>query len=131
MCQIIVVGLSWVLAFFALFLYLQPGRAFKDTGLLLSAGFAVLLIYNVVSTIARIRKSQPLKGVSISATIFLEGQILIRIQVNIFIFGVFRWPSFETFRPFPFKIFVGDVDARNHRKGLSGIDRGMVAQEQG
>jgi len=66
-------------SFFALFLYLQPGKAFKDTGLLLSAGFAVLLIFNVVSTIARIRKSQAIKAVSVSVTIFLEGQILIRI----------------------------------------------------
>jgi len=66
-------------SFFALFLYLQPGKAFKDTGLLLSAGFAVLLVFNVVSTIARIRKSQAIKAVSVSITIFLEGQILIRI----------------------------------------------------
>jgi hypothetical protein len=39
----------------------------------------VILAYNVVSTLARLRKSQAIKAVAVSATIYLEGQISLRL----------------------------------------------------
>ncbi len=46
-------------SFFALFLVLQPGQAFSQAGYLLSGAFGVLLVYNVVSTLARLRGPKP------------------------------------------------------------------------
>ena len=71
-------------SFFALFLVLQPGQAFSQAGLLISGAFGVLLVYNVVSTIARLRKSLALKAASISATIFMIGQIVLKL-ISLFI----------------------------------------------
>jgi hypothetical protein len=67
-------------SFFALFLILQPGPSINQAGYLLSAAFGVILAYNVVSTLARLRKSQALKAVAVSATIYLEGQISLRLM---------------------------------------------------
>ncbi len=71
-------------AFFALFLILQPGPAFSQAGYLLSAAFGVLLVYNVVSTIARLRGANALKAATVSATIFMVGQIILRL-ITLFI----------------------------------------------
>jgi hypothetical protein len=59
-------------AFFALFLVLQPGPAWSQAGYLLSGAFGVLLVYNVVSTLARLRGAQALKAATVSATIVLR-----------------------------------------------------------
>jgi hypothetical protein len=67
-------------SFFALFLILQPGPSINQAGYLLSAAFGVVLAYNVVSTLARLRKSQALKAVAVSTTIYLEGQIALRLM---------------------------------------------------
>ena len=67
-------------SFFALFLILQPGQSTNQAGYLLSAAFGVVLANNIVSTLARLRKSQALKAVAVSATIFLEGQIALRLM---------------------------------------------------
>ena len=66
-------------SFFALLLILQPGENINQAGYLLSAAFGVVLANNIVSTLARLRKSQALKAVAVSATIFLEGQIALRL----------------------------------------------------
>ena len=66
-------------SFFALFLILQPGQSTHQAGYLLSAAFGVILVNNLVSTLARLRKSQALKAVAVSATIYLEGQIALRL----------------------------------------------------
>ncbi len=66
-------------SFFALLLILQPGENVNQAGYLLSAAFGVVLANNIVSTLARLRKSQALKAVAVSATIFLEGQIALRL----------------------------------------------------
>jgi len=66
-------------SFFALFLILQPGENIPQAGYLLSAAFGVVLANNIVSTLARLRKSQALKAVAVSATIYLEGQIALRL----------------------------------------------------
>jgi hypothetical protein len=71
-------------AFFALFLVLQPGPAFSQAGYLLSGAFGVLLVYNVVSTLARIRGAHALKAATVSATIFMVGQIVLRL-ITLFI----------------------------------------------
>lgn len=66
-------------SFFALFLVLNPGPQINRAGYLLSTAFAVLLVYNVVSTIARLKKKTSLRAVAISAIIYLEGQIVVRL----------------------------------------------------
>ncbi|MGD2141876.1 MAG: hypothetical protein PVH79_00165 [Candidatus Bathyarchaeota archaeon] len=66
-------------SFFALFLMLQPGAIYAQAGYLLAAAFGILLIYNLVSTVARLRKSHAFKAATVSATIFLEGQIILRL----------------------------------------------------
>jgi hypothetical protein len=66
-------------SFFALLLILQPGENIHQAGYLLSAAFGVVLANNIVSTLARLRKSQALKAVAVSATIYLEGQIALRL----------------------------------------------------
>ncbi|UCH57934.1 MAG: hypothetical protein JSV18_03270 [Candidatus Bathyarchaeota archaeon] len=66
-------------SFFALFLVLQPGESIHQAGYLLAGAFAVILVYNIVSTAARLRKSQALKAVAVSATIFLVGQLILRL----------------------------------------------------
>ena len=66
-------------AFFALFLVLQPGQVFAQVGYLLAAAFGILLVYNIVSAVARVRGSQTLKASTVSATIFLVGQIILRL----------------------------------------------------
>jgi hypothetical protein len=66
-------------SFFALFLVLQPGETINQAGYLLSGAFGVILLYNIVTTIARLRKSQALRAVAVSATIFGVGQIVIRL----------------------------------------------------
>ena len=71
-------------AFFALFLVLQPGQAFSQAGYLLSGAFGVLLVYNIVSTLARLRGAQALKAATVSATIFMVGQIVLRL-ISLFI----------------------------------------------
>ena len=71
-------------SFFTLFLILQPGQAFSQAGFLLSGAFVVLLVYNVVSTLARLRGAQALKAATVSATIFMVGQIILRL-ISLFI----------------------------------------------
>jgi len=71
-------------SFFTLFLILQPGQAFSQAGFLLSGAFVVLLVYNVVSTLARLRGAQALKAATVSATIFMVGQIVLRL-ISLFI----------------------------------------------
>lgn len=71
-------------SFFALFLILQPGKAFSQAGFLLSGAFGVLLVYNVVSTLARLRGALALKAATVSATIFMVGQIVLRL-ISLFI----------------------------------------------
>jgi len=71
-------------SFFALFLVLQPGQAFSQAGYLLSGAFGVLLVYNVVSTLARLRGAQALKAATVSATIFMVGQIVLKL-ISLFI----------------------------------------------
>ncbi|MGD2200130.1 MAG: hypothetical protein PVJ38_00685 [Candidatus Bathyarchaeota archaeon] len=66
-------------SFFALFLVLQPGQLYSRAGYLLAAAFGILLLYNIISTVARLRGSMALKAATISATIFLEGQIILRL----------------------------------------------------
>ena len=66
-------------SFFALFLVLQPGETINQAGYLLSGAFGVILLYNITTTVARQRKSQALKAVAVSATIFGVGQIVIRL----------------------------------------------------
>jgi len=66
--------------FFALFLIYSPGsEMLNSTGYLFLAAFAVLLIYNVVATLSRSWKVPALKAVAASATIYVEGEITIRI----------------------------------------------------
>jgi hypothetical protein len=66
-------------SFFALFLILQPGETINQAGYLLTGAFGVILLYNITTTVARLRKSQALKAVAVSATIFGVGQIVIRL----------------------------------------------------
>ena len=65
--------------FFALFLILNPGEMVNQAGILLSAAFAVLLAYNALATVSRLRRNPALRAASISATIYLEGQIIYRV----------------------------------------------------
>ena len=66
-------------AFFSLFLILNPAEKIKQAGYLLSGAFGVVLVYNIVATLARMKKRPGLKAVAISATIYAEGQIAIRL----------------------------------------------------
>jgi len=66
-------------AFFSLFLILNPAPKINQAGYLLSGAFGVVLVYNLIATVARMRKQPGLKAVAISATIYAEGQIAIRI----------------------------------------------------
>ena len=67
-------------AFFALFLIIIPGSVNVNTaGYLLSGAFGVVLAYNIVSTLSRLRRTPALRAVAISATIYLEGQIVMRL----------------------------------------------------
>ena len=65
--------------FFALFLILNPGEMVNRAGVLLSAAFAVLLAYNALATVSRLRRNPGLRAAAISATIYLEGQIMFRV----------------------------------------------------
>ena len=65
--------------FFALFLILNPGEMVNQAGVLLSAAFAVLLAYNALATVSRLRRNSALRAAAISATIYLEGQIIFRV----------------------------------------------------
>ena len=66
-------------AFFSLFLILNPAEKINKAGYLLSGAFGVVLVYNLIATFARMRKQPGLKAVAISATIYAEGQIAIRL----------------------------------------------------
>lgn len=65
--------------FFALFLILNPGEMVNQAGILLSAAFVVLLAYNSLATVSRLRRLPALRASAISATIYLEGQIIYRV----------------------------------------------------
>jgi hypothetical protein len=66
--------------FFALFLVLSPGSTMiNSAGYLFMAAFAVLLIYNMMSTLSGIWRIPSLKAVAASITIYLEGQLTIRL----------------------------------------------------
>jgi len=78
----VLVGTLYAVAFasfFSLFLILNPVEGVNRAGYLLSGAFGVLLVYNLVATWARIRKSPPLRAFAISASIYAEGQIAIRL----------------------------------------------------
>jgi hypothetical protein len=66
-------------AFFSLFLILNPNAKIGQSGYYLLAAFAVLLVYNVISTISRLKNRMSLRSLAISATIFVEGQIALRL----------------------------------------------------
>ena len=67
-------------AFFALALIYSPGSGMlNSTGYLFLAAFAVLLIYNAIATLSRVWRSHALKAVAASATIYVEGQIAVRL----------------------------------------------------
>jgi len=66
-------------SFFALILIIIPGSGNVNmAGYLLSGAFGVVLLYNIISTVARLKKRPSLRAVAISATIFAEGQIAMR-----------------------------------------------------
>jgi hypothetical protein len=66
--------------FFALILILQPGMEnLNRAGYLIFAAFCVLLIYNTLSNLSRLKDIPSLKAMGISATIYIEGQILMRL----------------------------------------------------
>ena len=71
-------------AFFSLFLILNPNAKIGQAGYYLLAAFAVLLAYNLISTISRLKDRMAVKSLVISATIFAEGQIAVRL-VNLLI----------------------------------------------
>jgi hypothetical protein len=71
-------------AFFSLFLILNPNVKIGQAGYYLLAAFAVLLAYNLISTISRLKDRMAVKSLVISATIFAEGQIAVRL-VNLLI----------------------------------------------
>jgi hypothetical protein len=66
-------------AFFTLFLILHPASTLSDAGYLLLAAFSVVLAYNTISTISRLKKIPSLQAVAVSATIYIEGQIAIKL----------------------------------------------------
>lgn len=78
-------------AFIALALILSPGqRMLNSLGYLFLEAFAVLVVYNSISTLSRVWKSHALKVVATSATIYIEGRIAM-ILINLFI-GSIRAP---------------------------------------
>lgn len=67
-------------SFFALFLITLPGSVnINMAGYLLSGAFGVILLYNIVSTVARLKKKPSIRAAAISATIYAEGQIVVRL----------------------------------------------------
>jgi hypothetical protein len=67
-------------SFFALFLITLPGSVnINMAGYLLSGAFGVILLYNIVSTVARLKKKPSIRAAAISATIYAEGQIIVRL----------------------------------------------------
>jgi hypothetical protein len=67
-------------AFFALALIYSPGPGMLNSaGYLFLAAFAVLLIYNSIAILSRVWKRHALKAVAASATIYIEGQIAVRL----------------------------------------------------
>lgn len=67
-------------AFFALALICSPGPGMLNSaGYLFLEAFAVLLIYNSIATLSRLWKRHALKAVAASATIYIEGQIAVRL----------------------------------------------------
>lgn len=71
--------------FFALFLIYSPGsEVLNQTGYLFLAAFAALLVYNLIATFSRLRSIHEVKAVAASATIYVEGQIVMQIT-NLFI----------------------------------------------
>jgi hypothetical protein len=71
-------------AFFSLFLILNPSAKIGQAGYYILAAFAVLLAYNMIATVARLKDRMSVKSLAISATIFAEGQIAVRL-VNLLI----------------------------------------------
>jgi hypothetical protein len=71
-------------AFFSLFLILNPSAKIGQAGYYLLAAFAVLLAYNLIATISRLKDRTSVRLLAISATIFAEGQIAVRL-VNLLI----------------------------------------------
>jgi hypothetical protein len=66
--------------FFGLILILQPGSEnLNRAGYLIFAAFCVLLVYNTLSNLSRLKDMPYLKAMAISATIYIEGQILMRL----------------------------------------------------
>jgi hypothetical protein len=66
--------------FFALFLIYSPSsETLNASGLLFLEAFAILLVYNTFATLSKVWNTQALKAVVASATIFVEGQITIRL----------------------------------------------------
>jgi|GEM_PF-1106566 len=65
--------------FFALFLIYSGSGMLSSTGYLFLAAFAVLLVYNSLSTLSRVWKVHALKAVAASGTIYAVGQIAIRL----------------------------------------------------
>jgi hypothetical protein len=66
--------------FFALILILQPGsQSLNTAGYLILAAFCVLLVYNTLSHLAKLKQMPYIKALAISATIYIEGQILMRL----------------------------------------------------
>jgi len=78
----VLVGTLYAVAFatfFSLFLILNPAEKISKAGYFLSGAFGIVLIYNIVATMARMKKKPSLKAIAISLTIYLEGQIAIRL----------------------------------------------------
>lgn len=66
-------------SFFTIFLILNPGPNVNQAGMLLAGAFAVILGYNIVATVSRLRRRPAMKAVAISATLYLVGQITLRL----------------------------------------------------
>jgi hypothetical protein len=65
--------------FFALFLILNPTSTLSSAGYLVLVAFIIILTYNILSTLSRLRENLVLRVLAVSATIYLEGQIAIRL----------------------------------------------------
>jgi hypothetical protein len=66
-------------SFFATFLMLNPNSNIQEAGTMLTAAFSVVLLYNTLATYAKIKEKPWIKSVMISITIYLEGQIAVRL----------------------------------------------------
>ena len=66
-------------SFFATFLLFNPDGVVQEAGMMLTAAFGVILLYNTLTTYARLRKKPWLKAIMVSVTIYLEGQIAVQI----------------------------------------------------